>query len=253
MATAFAVYCADDTSLTFYKRDTVPAAGATFEGKIATAVYTGIETDTYSAASSVPWNAYRTSIEQVEFKDRISPVSITAWFYKFQKITSLDVSNLDVSLVTRLRNVFGQCWYLRVLDLSSWDTHNVTDVTGMFNGCQELTTIYVSERWKATNASGPVNMFSECYSLIGGSGTVYDEGTDADSIYACIDTATTPGYFTYRKYYPPETRAEYLIQGTTWYDIAESVRGLVGSAEPMSTAKVIATLSSIKRAEEVSF
>lgn len=46
--TAFAVYSADDNSLDFYKRTEVPTAGSTFEGKTATAVYTGIETYTYT-------------------------------------------------------------------------------------------------------------------------------------------------------------------------------------------------------------
>ena len=250
MATAFAVYCADDTSLTFYKRDTVPSAGSTFEGKTATAVYTGIETDTYSSASSVPWNAYRTNIGQVVFKDCISPVSITAWFYKFQKLTSIDVSNLDVSLVTRLRNVFGQCLYLRVLDLSSWDTHNVTDVAGMFNGCQDLTTIYVSNRWNATNASGPINMFSVCYSLVGGNGTLFDEETDADSIYACIDTPQTPGYFTYKPYVPAALRGDHIIQGETLYEIAEAIRSKTGSTDSLTPSQMIEAIHSISGSGE---
>ena len=41
--TAFAVYSADDNSLNFYKRAGMPSAGDTFNGKTATAVYTGIE------------------------------------------------------------------------------------------------------------------------------------------------------------------------------------------------------------------
>ena len=41
-AEAFAVYSADDNSLNFYKRSEVPNVGQVFEGRTATAVYTGI-------------------------------------------------------------------------------------------------------------------------------------------------------------------------------------------------------------------
>ena len=42
MATAFAVFCATDGSLTFYNRDTMPAVGSTFESKIVSNVYTNV-------------------------------------------------------------------------------------------------------------------------------------------------------------------------------------------------------------------
>lgn len=47
--TAFAVYSADDQSLDFYKRPRylMPVSGNAFEGKAATAVYTGFETTSY--------------------------------------------------------------------------------------------------------------------------------------------------------------------------------------------------------------
>lgn len=52
MAQAFAVYSADDKSLSFYKRYGVPAAGEQFEGKTATNVYTGIEDGSQPDAGS---------------------------------------------------------------------------------------------------------------------------------------------------------------------------------------------------------
>jgi hypothetical protein len=56
MATAFAVFCATDGSLTFYNRDTLPATDSEFEGKLASKVYTGFDTANYSSDVSVPWS-----------------------------------------------------------------------------------------------------------------------------------------------------------------------------------------------------
>lgn len=73
--TAFAVYSADDNSLDFYKRTEVPTAGSTFEGKTATAVYTGIETMT-----SRPWSGYAPNIKAATVVDEgIQPKSTAQW------------------------------------------------------------------------------------------------------------------------------------------------------------------------------
>lgn len=167
-------------------------------------------------------------------------------FHGCRLLTSLDLSSFDTSKVTTMSHMFGSCSALVSLDLSSFNTSNVTNMNRMFLNCTKLTTIYVSDHWSIEAITDSVNMFDSCRSLVGD--IPYDSNYEG-STYATY----TGGYLTYKKYYPNQAREEYLIQGTTWYDIAESVRGLVGSAEPMSTTKVIATLSNIKRAEEVSF
>lgn len=276
MATAFAVFCETDNSLTFYKRDTVPTAGSTFEGKAVTSVYTGFETDT---SESVPWDDYNKNITSVTFADEISPISTAYWFSDFNYVTTFNnLSKLNTSNVESMRAMFQNCGLLPTLDLSHFDTSNVTDMSfmffnmravtnldlsgfdtsnvtnmmWMFNYCESLTTIYVSGGWSMVSITSNFDMFDMNEKLIGGNGTEFS--TDhVDTTYARIDKPGEPGYFTYKKYYSPETRKEYLIQGTTWYDIAESVRGLVNSKELMNPNKVIKTISNIGHAEEVSF
>ena len=60
--------------------------------------------------------------------------------------------------------MFCGCWLLTTLDLSSFDTFQVTDMREMFSGCSSLTTIYCNSSW-----SGGVSndMFSGCNSLRG--------------------------------------------------------------------------------------
>ena len=49
-------------------------------------------------------------------------------------LTSLDVSNWDTSNVTNMAGMFRSCFNLTSLNLNSWDTSNVTNMAGMFQG-----------------------------------------------------------------------------------------------------------------------
>lgn len=66
----------------------------------------------------------------------------------------------------------------------------------MFYNCNKLTTIYVSNLWDTTSVTNSSNMFSNCTSLIGESGTTYNSSY-VDVIYAQVDEGTdNPGYLT---------------------------------------------------------
>ena len=102
---AFAVYSADDGSLNFYKRSGVPAAGEQFEGKTVTAVYTGIETMT-----SRPWSGYASKIKTATVVDEgIRPCKMSNWFNGCKNMTTCDLDKLDTSNVTNMYGMFGGC------------------------------------------------------------------------------------------------------------------------------------------------
>ena len=93
------------------------------------------------------------------------------------------------------------------LDLSGFNTAEVTDMTYMFYQCFALKTIYVSDSFATSNvgSGAGVEMFHQCRELVGGKGTKWteqgnkEEKTDpAIGIeYARIDGgASAPGYFT---------------------------------------------------------
>ena len=90
--------------------------------------------------------------------------------------------------------MFYRCSSLTTLDLSSFNTSNVKDMWNAFGDCSALTTIYVSANFTTAQASG-WDMFSGCTSLVGGSGTKFNNNY-TDETYARIDRAGTPGYFT---------------------------------------------------------
>lgn len=188
--TAFAVYSADDNSLTFYKRPVAPAEGAQFLGKTASKVFTGFETGTYSP-SNVPWAAYRSNVKAVTVADDgIAPVSTANWFYSFtnaasinlskldtrnvtdmswmfyscQALTALDVSSFGTGSVTSMLCMFSECVSLTTLDLSSFDTGNVTDMRSLFQNCNALTVLDLSS-FDTGSVTNMVCIFTECVSL----------------------------------------------------------------------------------------
>ena len=82
------------------------------------------------------------------------------------------------------------------LDLSSFDTSNVTDMSWMFSDCSNLKTIYASDKFNTNSVTSSSYMFTGSSNLVGGAGTTYNSSF-VDKTYARIDGGTSnPGYFT---------------------------------------------------------
>jgi surface protein len=60
--------------------------------------------------------------------------------------------------------MFGDCQKLSSLDLTSFNTANVTEMNFMFQGCSALTTIYASEMFVTDQVEG-YDMFKYCTNL----------------------------------------------------------------------------------------
>ena len=258
MATAFAVYSADDNSLNFYKRDTVPAAGDTFNGKTATTVYTGIETDVYdSSANYQPWYSYRSSITSVSIIDEgIAPVSTAYWFYGLnntslttiggldkldtsnvttmrsmfrhcEALTSLNLSGFNTSNVTNMNNMFGTCQALTSLDLYNFNTANVTDMKYMFNDCSALRFIYVSNEWNTNRVTSSNSMFHGCSQLPNFDSSVVDK-TNAHY--------NLGGYLTYKRYISPEDRVKVVLEKGAVDIIVNTIKEIESSIPAYTSA-----------------
>ena len=95
-----------------------------------------------------------------------------------------------------MNGMFLECSGLTSLDLSSFNTAKVTDMSYMFDFCRNLVTVYVGDEWSTTAVTNSSGMFSDCLSIVGGRGTTYD-ANHIDKAYAHIDGGTSnPGYFT---------------------------------------------------------
>ena len=86
-------------------------------------------------------------------------------FRNCSNLTSLDVSGFDTTNVTSMGGMFQNCIALTSLDVSGFDTTNVTNMGYMFYGCSNLTSLDVSgfDTSKVTNIG---YMFGNCTSLM---------------------------------------------------------------------------------------
>ena len=80
------------------------------------------------------------------------------------EITEASFKGSDTSKVTNMSGMFNVCTNLTSLDLSSFDTSKVTNMESMFNECSGLTSLDVSsfDTSKVTNMN---NMFKYCSNL----------------------------------------------------------------------------------------
>ena len=140
-------------------------------------------------------------------------------FYHCIGLTSLDLSHLNTSKVSIMISMFQLCSNLLSVNLSGWDTRNVgsmdhmfegckslktLDLSGfdtrektcamddMFNTCNELTTIFVSDKFAVgTRGTGDGTMFKGCTKLKGAN------ALDKNNPQTGIDNANyKTGYFT---------------------------------------------------------
>ena len=138
-------------------------------------------------------------------------------FYHCIGLTSLDLSHLNTSKVSIMTEMFQLCINLLSVNLSGWDTRNVGSMTkmfekckflktldlsgfdtwekncsmgDMFNTCNELTTIFVSDKFAVgTGVTGDDTMFQGCNKLKGAN--AFDKNKTG------IDNANyKTGYFT---------------------------------------------------------
>ena len=87
---------------------------------------------------------------------------------------SLDLSMFDTSNVTNMVGMFYDCGWLKELDLSSFDTSKVNNADDMFLQCNNLNTIYAGKLWSMLGLLDSANnMFFGCDSLVGA--VAYDD------------------------------------------------------------------------------
>ena len=125
-----------------------------------------------------------------------SVTNMYSMFWQCLKLSELNLTSFNTSKVTTMASMFYDCESLTQLDLSSFNTSNVTATSlhkyGMFHGCSNLKTIYVSDLWDMSNVTDSVNMFQNCKSL---TGAVPFDSTKIDASMANY----TNGYLTYKK------------------------------------------------------
>ena len=92
--------------------------------------------------------------------------SVTSLFLAFDNsaLKQINVSNWDTSNVTNMSNTFSHCELLTSIDVSKWNTSKVTNMEGMFVDCNLLASVDVS-KWNTSKVTDMASMFSSCGTL----------------------------------------------------------------------------------------
>ena len=93
-----------------------------------------------------------------------APENSSELFNKLSKLTTLDMSVFDTSNVTKMNSMFFNCSALTSLDVSGFSTSNVTDMSGMFEFCSALTSLNMNG-FNTSNVTTMDSMFCGCSAL----------------------------------------------------------------------------------------
>lgn len=90
--------------------------------------------------------------------------NISYWFYKCQKLTSVDLSKINFSTDAAMNSMFEGCSSLSTHDVSGWRTLSVQYMGYMFYGCSSLSDLDV-RNWDTSRVTSVGYMFYGCSSL----------------------------------------------------------------------------------------
>ena len=100
---------------------------------------------------------------KVESKDKLQ--SIIQERYHNNK-SFIDLTDIDISELDDLSGVFARLNKVEVVDISGWDTSNVTTMEDMFSQCTKLKKIIGIENLDVSNVEYANNMFYFCKNLV---------------------------------------------------------------------------------------
>lgn len=161
---AFAIYSADDNSLSFYKNFDNPQINDIYNDKTVTKIYYDFENTEFELKEDLPWFNELSLVKKVVFVNEIKPTSLRFWFSGMTNCTSMDLKKLNTEKTTSLYDTFYKCEKLSELDVSTFDTKNVTDMdytfqsTGFSVNSFKITGL---ENWDTSNVTTMKYMFNQ--------------------------------------------------------------------------------------------
>lgn len=181
----FAIYSADDESLTFYRYGRIPVVGTEFAGKHVTKVFENFNNHCWTT------DAIADRVTGVSVADGgIKPRKLCHWFTRFENLRAADLEKLDTTytttaqglfescgnleqvrmprfgmpLVTDTSRMFYSCKSLKRLGMGGYDLYSAVDLHEMFFGCERLRKIG-TETWNISRAVDLNRMFYGCMNL----------------------------------------------------------------------------------------
>ena len=105
------------------------------------------------------------------------------------QITALDLTRFNTSNVTDMSQMFRFCTKLTSLDLSHFDTSKVTDMSSMFYECENLKSLNL-KGWDTSNVTDMGHMFEYCSSLTSLDVSNFDAGGVTNIMYMFSDCSS---------------------------------------------------------------
>ena len=85
--------------------------------------------------------------------------------FRYNKNLTSITCKWDTSNVTNMQNMFNGCNKLTSLNLSNFDTSNVTNMSNMFNNCNNLIELVGTSNWDTSRVTNMEYMFHKCHKL----------------------------------------------------------------------------------------
>jgi len=101
---------------------------------------------------------------EIKIKFNIKIKDCSCMFFKCFNLTNIDLSSFDTKNVTNMSDMFFKCSTLTNIDLSSFNTKNVKNMSYMFFSCSKLTNIDLSS-FDTKNVTNMSYMFYNCFTL----------------------------------------------------------------------------------------
>ena len=124
----------------------------------------GTFVDTKNASRE--WKPYSKFINQIKTCERLSLAKDSSFMFDCcSSLTNLDLTNFDTSNVTNMSCMFSGCYWLTNLNLTNFDTSRVKNMSWMFRGCKSLTNLNVNN-FDTNKVTDIRYMFQGCSHLV---------------------------------------------------------------------------------------
>ena len=183
---------------------------ATFDSDTETLTFEKYEGESLPSESESEWvedgksvldmfgSSYLRDIKHIVINESFktfTPTTLSCFFAALSELETITgLEYLNTANVTDMSSLFDHCQKLTSLDLSNFNTAKVTNMNRMFSNCSNLKTIYASDKFTTAAVTESKNMFSYCGCLSGDIDWTSDKATD--KTYA----KTGGGYFRDKAY-----------------------------------------------------
>ena len=109
---------------------------------------------TFKGFKTISFSGNRKAVNKIKLNwGGACPSNLSTLFSECSNITNIDVSGWDTSEVTSVANIFSNCANLTEVNLSGWDTSGIKTLNRMFAGCTKLSHVDLSGFDTSSNTS----------------------------------------------------------------------------------------------------